>query len=212
MRVGQSSRARPPRELGLAAAVAVAALLIAAAWPAARERFPRSALAHAPPGGKSLRDALDRLWHPPPLNPSAPAGERLLDRHQPGSGRALILTLPDLAVEILVRSERGSVLALGDPLEDSFVAAERLPGLRESVAELRAGDRLLIDRPSLRAFAALKARPSLDPLAGIGRSGEPAPLQKWALRAIGERFRLQTLERTAEGLAIVRLVPRRLRA
>ena len=32
------------------------------------------ALAHAAPGGSSLRGALERLWHPPPLAPGATAG------------------------------------------------------------------------------------------------------------------------------------------
>ncbi len=58
------SRSMASRELrrgGLAFGLAVAVLLVAVAWSSISERFPRSALAYAIPGGKSVRGALQRL-------------------------------------------------------------------------------------------------------------------------------------------------------
>ncbi len=49
-----------------------AAVMLAAAWPSIGATLRRSALAHAYPGG-GLRAALRRLWHPPPIDPRAPA-------------------------------------------------------------------------------------------------------------------------------------------
>ena len=70
---------RAARTAGLALSLAVAVLVVAVAWSSIGPRFPRTALAHAAPGGSSLRGALERLWHPPPLAPAPP----------PASGRWL---------------------------------------------------------------------------------------------------------------------------
>ena len=87
---------RTARTAGLALSLAVAALVVAVGWGAIDARFPRSALAHAAPGGSSLRGALERLWHPPPLAPAAPAGEQALRRSMPGERESLVMVQPDL--------------------------------------------------------------------------------------------------------------------
>jgi hypothetical protein len=189
---------------GLVFPLSVAVLLLAASWPSAGDRFSRSALAHAYPGG-GLRAALDRLWRPPPIDPRAPEGERLLARYMPGPRRALVLLpeSPDLAVEILMRSGRANRLPIGDAVEEGFVASARVPGLRSAITGLRSGERLLTDRPGLRAFARLKADPSIDPLA---RPAYEYRLDPWVLQQIGERFRLRTVARGGEGFVVTELV------
>lgn len=71
-----SRRIRPA---ALAFCLSVAAVMVAAAWPVAGSHFSRSMLAHACPGG-GLQAALDRLWHPPPIDPRAPEGARMVTR------------------------------------------------------------------------------------------------------------------------------------
>lgn len=190
---------------GLAVAGAVGVIVVACAWPQIGDRFPRSALAHAAPGGQSLRGALQRLWHPPALDAAAPAGERLLGRYLPAQRRSLVITEPDLGIEILIRSGRVDRLFLGDPQETSFVAGERIPDLRRQLATLRPGERMLLDGPALVALRALAAHPSADPLRLPGQT--LAPLQVWALAQIQRRFRLRTVAR-ADGFTVVQLAPR----
>jgi hypothetical protein len=191
------------RNAGLALALAVGTLVFAVAWSSIGDRFPDSALAHAAPRTLSLRDALDRLWHPPPLNPASPAGERALERHMPGEDESLVMVAPDLATEILLRSGRVDRLLLGDAWEASFVTDEELPELAEAVDELRPGDRMLLDRPARELLAALRADPSLDPLDTSVRL--LAPLQQWALERIDARFRLRPVAAEEGGFTVVEL-------
>lgn len=200
----------------LAGALGAAVLLVAAGAPVAGERYAHSALAHLLPGGGSLRDALHRLWHLPPLSPASVEGRRLLDEYMPSARRSLVLATPALQVEILLRSQRGNTLPLASPWQDSFIPTHRLPGLRRAVEGLRAGDRLLIDDSARRAFTVLRADASIDPLARGCKAGSAAeapsdlaPLQYWALKAIGERFDMEPIEQSESGLAIVALIPRR---
>ncbi len=198
-----------PREArigGFAVAVAIGLLALAVAWPSVGDRFGRSALAHVVPGGPSLGGALRRLRHPPPMDAAAASGQQVLTRYLPGEQRSLVMTAPDVGLEILVRSGRVNRLFLGDPQETSFVAGERLPDLRRQLASLRPGERMLLDASGLAALRALAAFPTADPLklplAGI------APLQVWALRQISRRFRLRTVAR-AQGFTVVALTSRR---
>jgi hypothetical protein len=211
----RSVLAVPPtgRRVGWTLALAVSALLIAVAASSVETRFHQSALAYARPGGASLADALDRLWNVPPLRPAAAEGEQLLDTYMPGESRSSVLTSADLAVEILLRSERGSAVPLGDPWEDSFVPEGHLGPLSEYVAELQAGDRLLIDGPSREAFEVYRRDPARDPLAHpIGGASlipaGPASLQDWTLKEIGKRFDLKTVAESTNGIEVVDLVPR----
>jgi hypothetical protein len=184
----------------------VGLVMLAAAWPAAGARFSRSALAHAYPGG-GLNSALQRLWHPPPIDPRAPEGARLVARYLPGR-RALVL-LPaaqDLQIEVLVRSGAANRFFIGFGNMDSFVPSAWMPKLSEEITQLRAGDRLLIDRAAQAIVAALRAHPSIDPLThpiGTGTSQS-----EWILRRIDKRFRLRPIYGDQQGFVVAELVPR----
>jgi hypothetical protein len=197
---------RGVRTGGLAFALAVAVLVAAVAWNAADSRFPHTALALAAPGGESLHGALDRLWHPPPLAPAAPAGERALAKYMPGERESLVFVAPDLGIEILLRSGRVDRLLLGDPWETSFVATSELPDLRDRIDSLRPGARMLVDEPARRVLSRLRADRRLDPLARP--LPDLAPLQQWALRRIDERFRLRPVAPSAGGFTVLELDPR----
>ncbi len=205
------------RRGGLAFTLSVAVILLAVAWSSIGERYPRSAVAYAVPGGTSLRGALHRLWHLPALSSLTPEGERLLARYMPGNGRALVVTTPDLAIEILFRSQRGNVLPLAAPWQDSFVDSVRLPALRKAVDGIRPGERMLLDDGARKEFFRLRRHPSVDPLTessspgtlAPASGGALAPLQSWALKRIGRRFDLRTIHNDGSGLVAVELVPRR---
>lgn len=207
---------RPAKRGALAFALAVATLVVAVGWSSSIERYPHSALAHVLRPGQSMRAAIERLWHMPPLRPAAPAGQRLLERYMPSARRSLLVMTPDLETEVLLRSRRGNVLPLAAPWQDSFIAEQRLPALRDAVDELRSGQRMLLDKPARETFATLRATPSFDPLANRCEPGKPvlipadlAPLQTWALQRIGERFDLETIATDSSGLAVVELIERR---
>jgi len=116
------------------------------------------------------------------------------------------MALPDLETEILIRSGRVDQLPFSDPIEDSFVRSEHLSDLRAAVEELRPGDRMLVDRLALDAFARLKAHPGSLVVTEFTGPGQLAPLQEYVLRQIGERFGLRPLHRDRDFL-IVELVP-----
>ena len=201
-----------PRRIRLGAlafGLSVAALAVSIAWSSVSERFPRSALAHAAPRGKSLRDALDRLGDPPPLDSRAPAGELVLDRYLPGEHRVLIVTVPDLGVEILIRGGRANQLPFGDPIEDSFIASERLPLLREAVADLEPGTRLLLDRAALDALATIRSTGHSDRRGALTDLGDLAPLQLRVLEWIEERFRLRRVHSDGGWFTVAELALRR---
>jgi hypothetical protein len=208
---------------GVTVAGALAAVVLGAAWPSIGDRFPRSALARAAPGGAGLRASLQRLWHMPPLDRTAPEGARLLERDMPGETHSLVLTLPDRGIEILMRADRADRLRLGDPTEASYVPFHELPRLRERLATLRPGDRILLDESARKAIAAVRAHPELDPLQSISgtqlagllaTSDKLAPeqlgvLQVWILRWIVQHFGLRTVDRDDQGFSVVALTPKR---
>jgi hypothetical protein len=196
---------RSARLGGLAFALSLGALLFSVAWSSIGPRFSESPLAYALPGGNSLRTGLHDLWHPRPLSPYAPQGERLLDRFMPGERRVPILVSPDLATEILIRSGRSNQLAFSDPLEDSFAKRWTLPALRRSVTELRPGDRILLQSPALRAFHVLRRQPDRRVLHDPVPDSSLIPVQEWVLEQIARRFRVDTLYRKPRGFAVVEL-------
>jgi hypothetical protein len=188
--------------------------MVATAWAGAGNRFSESALAHLAPGGKSLGGALDRLDDLPALHPEAPAGVRLLAEAMAGEERSVVLTDADLSVEILWRADRVSALPLSDPWEESFVPEQYVDAIRDAVAELEAGDRLLIDKYGMDDYRGYLAEPDRDPIYDpFLEEGALVPIglanvQQLALKEIGLRFRLRTV--AAEGgLRVVELVPRR---
>ncbi|MGI8557192.1 MAG: hypothetical protein ACR2ND_02600 [Solirubrobacteraceae bacterium] len=194
------------RRRGLAFALSTAVLVAAAAWPSAEHRFGRTALAHAYPGG-GLQAALHRLWHPPPIDPRSTSGEQLLARFLPGQRRVLVL-LPvstDLGIETMMRSGRSNRLPVGDPIADSFVSSEQLPGLRRAIAKLRPGERALTEPTAIAQLAMFAANPSIDPL--VNPAPLVNPLESWILQQIGKRFRLRPLQKQG-GLVVAELVRR----
>jgi hypothetical protein len=109
----------------------------------------------------------------------------------------------------MMRSDRVNRLPLGFAPEDSFLSARHVPELRRTVAELRAGDRLLTQDVGLQVMRTLEADPSRNPLDRPVAPAKLAPLQEWVLQHIDERFRLRILRREADGLLVAALVPRR---
>jgi hypothetical protein len=194
------------RRGGVAFAGALAVLVISAAWPSIGANFSNSALAHAYPGG-GLRAAVHRLWHPPPIDPRAPAAVSLLNRYVPGDTALVLLpTEPDLSVEILMRARRTSPLFIADPVDDSLVPSLWLSHLPAQVAALRAGQRLLIDRGTERVLADLRAHPEIDPAFHHLADGNGE--MEWVLRALDRRFVLRPVGRGPYGLSVAQLVAR----
>ncbi|HKG35643.1 MAG TPA: hypothetical protein VKA89_04290 [Solirubrobacterales bacterium] len=193
----------------LAFGLSVAALMCAAAWPSADARMPQSALAHALPRGNSFRDAVSRLWNPPPLDARSPAAETALDRYLPNDKETLILVPPDLGLEVLFRTGRSSALPFGDPWEDGFVAEEHYGPLADAIAAIEPGSRMLLARRGLKALNLPQATGSEDPVAGFRVVGGLSPLQQWALRKIANRFRLAPVASVSNGLIVVELRDRK---
>jgi hypothetical protein len=200
-------RSRSVRLGGLAFTLSLGMLLLSVSWSSIGSRFDQSPLGLVVPPGESLGRALHGLWHPPPLDPNAPEGERLLDLYMPGERRVTIVTSPDLALEILLRSGRSNQLAFSDPLEDSFVPSRSLPANARAVAELRPGNRLLLQEPGLKAFDVLKTQPSRDVLHNPVGNVALIPEQEWVLQRIGERFDLRVIHRE-QGFVVAELVNR----
>ncbi|MEA2213995.1 MAG: hypothetical protein QOF83_3943 [Solirubrobacteraceae bacterium] len=192
---------------GLGFALALSVVLLAAAWPAIAPRFSRSALAHLPPGG-GLAAAVSRLWHPPPVDPRAPEGQRLVDRFLPGRHVLILLpSSPDLGIEIAMRARRFNALFIGDPSQDVFVSSVWLPRIRAEIAHLRPGARALVDETALRDVRRLRDRPA-DYVLRHARAGSSAQLQ-WILDGLDRRFALRPIRRAARGLVVVQLDRRR---
>ncbi len=190
----------------VAFSVSVAVLMIAAAWPSIWGRFSDSALAHAYPGG-GLPAALHRLRHPPPLDPRAPEGERLLSRYIPG--RRVVILLPadvDLSIEVLMRSGKANRLFLGDANQDTFVPSVWKGKISRGIGQLRPGDRILTDAGGLALAATLQAHPAIDPVQHPIGTGNPEI--EWILQQLGRRFALRPIHRGQAGFVVAELVPR----
>jgi hypothetical protein len=207
--LGLLLRLRPARGTSrgaVAFALSVAVLMVAAAWPSIGGHFSDSALAHTYPAG-GLRAALHQLWHPPPLDPRAPEGERLLNRYAPG--RRVVILLPikvDLSIEILMRSGKANRLFLADANQDTFVPSVWKGKVSRGIAQLRRGQRLLIDRTALTIAATLHAHPRIDPLQHPIGAGNPEI--EWILGRIDRRFRLRPIARGSAGFVVAKLVRR----
>ncbi len=204
------STGAPPRtrRAALALAAGLATLLVAVAWSGVGFRFSQSAIALAPPGGRSLPDALTRLWDRPALAPGAEEGERLLERYMPDEHESLVLTSADLGVEVLMRTGRINEIPLSDPWEDSLVPSEHLTALEDAVGALRPGDRILLDGPASKVFAGyVRSRDEPVSQSTIVPSGI-ATLQALVLKEIGERYSLRTVARGGDGMRVAELVAR----
>jgi hypothetical protein len=205
---------RAARRVALGAGLGVSALLVAVSASSVSERWNESALAIARPGGTSLSATLDRIFDPAPLRPQTADGEQLLESEMPGEERSAVLTSADTSVEILIRTERGNAVPLGDPWEDSFVPEDHLEPLGAWIDTLEPGARLLIDAPARESFELSRDDPDRDPLAtpAGGVSLVPsgmAVLQEWVLKEIGQRYDLEVVATSPSGVEVVELVPRR---
>jgi len=189
----------------LAFAVALATLVVAAAWDRAGDRVGHTALAHLVPGGRDTVDAVDRLVHFPAIDAAAISGERVLERELPGERRSVVLAQPNLATETLMRSGRANELPLADAWEDSFVAQDRAPAVRNAVDSLQPGRRVLFDRGMLLALAAVRANPNIDLSRPTVQGSPVAPLQLVALEELDRRFRLRAIRRGGDGWTVVEL-------
>jgi hypothetical protein len=185
--------------------VALAALVLAGAWERAGDRIGHTALAHLVPGGRDPVDAVDRLLHFPAIDHAAISGERVLDRELPEERRSVVLAQPNLATETLMRSGRANELPLADAWEDSFVAQDRAPAVREAVASLQPGRRVLFDKGMLAALTAVRGNPTIDLSRPTVQGSPVAPLQLVALDELNRRFRLRTVRRGGDGWTVMEL-------
>jgi hypothetical protein len=194
------------RRGGLAAALAVSVLMLGAAWPTIGTNFSQSALARAYPSG-GLSSALNRLWHPPPIDPRAPAVQRLLARFIP-SKRVVVLfpVVPDLAIEALMRGKRATSLYLGDPAEDIWVPSVWIPRVSRQIDSLKPGNRVLLDGTALRVAAGLRELPADSALIHPILRGNPEI--EWIIHRLDRRFRLVPVHRGPDDLMVVRLARR----
>lgn len=210
-----------PVRVALALALGASALMVSAAWSSVGVRYPQSALAYVTPGGPSVGDALARLRDMPELNAGAKQAELLLDRYWEGRQESLVLTVPDLGIEALAQTGRRNLLPLSNPLESSFVAAQRLDRLNEALEEIELGELMLADEGALHKFEELQRNPDemlrpgydFDPLGPeVLRlrfsSGGLTLLQEYALGWLAQRFDTKIVARRGGGLFVVELVPR----
>lgn len=205
--LAEDARARVPNALkvtALAIGLSLAVTLAISGWQETQAKGRRTALAHLMPGTgdqHSLPDALSRLWQNPPTDPRAVQAQALLDRHIPPGTPALVIMEPELTVETLVRSDRINALPISHPVQDNLVPDQILPKLIATVDALAPGT-LMLTQP------ATWGSPSKQPV-GLIVAGGLVAVQRLALDRIRSRFRLEIIDRTAAGLAMVRLRPRR---
>jgi len=194
---------RATRLVATAGALWLAALLVISGWPDAIDKWRRTALDQAIPGhGGRLREAVPKLWRSPPGDARAPEAQALLDRHLAKGEPALVIMEPALSVETLVRSERVNVLPIGDPEQDNVVPHESYPKVRRAIDGLPPGTLMLAQ---LRALGAPAKPPAVRP----DSRRKLVRLQKVALDRIRARFRLEEVDRSPRGFAVVRLAARR---
>jgi len=176
----------PARVAIVVAAAWLAGLLLVGGWPDTSEKWSRTLLTQALPGGAGLRASLTELWRSPPFDIRVTEAEGLLARHSPGRRPALVLVDSDLQVETLMRTDRINALPISVPLSDTLVFDDSWPRVARAVDRLPPGT-VLITQTRATGFL---------------------PLQLRALGRIRSRFDLRVLERGPSGLAAFRLVPR----
>lgn len=200
--LASDARARVPSALKLAALAAglwFAATLAISGWQETEAKWRRTALAHTIPGTgdqNSLPKAFSRLWHSPVSDRRALQAQTVLDRHLPHGAPALVIVAFELTVETLLRSDRINVLPISHPVQDSLVPDQVNPKVISAVDALPSGT-LLLTQPAAWD-AAIKT--TADYIAKT-----LTPVQRLALDRIQSRFHLEVIDRTPDGLMIVRL-------
>ncbi len=167
------------------------AMIAVAAWPSVEHKWKSTALALSVPGGESLGQAYSRLHDNPVLDSRAPAGARILAERLPAGAPALVLTDPNLTTEILFSAGRRNLLPISHPPEDVLIESSQ-GRVRAASERVPAGTLLLTS-----------------PLPGTPGAEDLERLRMIALAVLQRRFAFQLLERTPEGLELVRLVKRR---
>jgi len=194
---------RGPRLVLTAAGLWVAVLLAISGWPDATDKWRRTAFDQAIPGhGGRLREAVPKLWRSPPSDRRALEAQALLDRHLRNGAPAPRDRGAALTVETLVRSDRVNVLPIGDPEQDNVVPNETYPKVRRAIDRLPPGTLMLTQ---LAVFGAPVKPLGLRP----NSRGRLVRQQKLALDRIRARFRLEEVDRSPRGFAVVRLAARR---
>ena len=195
-----------------------AAMLVVFAWPTLEQRVAGSALALSLPDGGSngsLRAELARMWRSPPLSSRASEGARLLRRHFPGEGPALVAAKAESTVDVLVQSRRANLLPVSHFLEESVVIERSWPRVRRALDRVKPGTLMLTEVDALdparrgQTPHILRDGRARDPLPGLTALTTEVPLLRRTLAHIQARFELQPVEATATGFLVVRLVPRR---
>ncbi len=196
----------PWRRAAIAVATFVAVAMVAGTWSAARERAPRTALAHLLPGGPSFGHDWDLMWSSPPIHDDAEAAQALIEDF-PGD-EALVLTEPDLGLEALMRTGRANLLPSSYPPNDEVDLSHSLPPVEEAVAAIEPGTLMLTQSPP-RPGEPIAYSLAFQQWFGSTPQGQRlGPLAQQALAGIEERFRLVPVERGPDGLRVVRLEPR----
>ncbi|MBK5110610.1 MAG: hypothetical protein JJE10_04495 [Thermoleophilia bacterium] len=194
----------------LAVSMGLAALAVASVWPAARDRGENSLLAYSVPGGRSLPDALDRVWDPPPVRPASLVGQKLIEKYFPGQDAVPVLAFPNLDLEMLVRSGRYNRLGITDGNEQSWVPGPHLDEIRRKVDGLEAGDRMVVDSRAKAAYEVIRNDPAAaleDPDPAVDASGGLQRTQVITMAWIAQRFTLRTVATGPEGISVVELEP-----
>lgn len=119
----------------------------------------------------------------------------------------MVITMPGLGSEVLVRSKRIQLLPIADPVEQSFIAPHGFGTIQRSLAKLRPGQRILMDGTTWSMLQTIRAHPGLDPLkAFYGSFG--TTLQGWLLQQLDKRFTIKPIYRDPVGFIVAELAPR----
>lgn len=181
------------RTAGAATLLLAGAMVFVGGWPSLEAKWPDTALG-ALVRGESLSGHFDRLADNPVLDPRAPAAAALLDRVPPGP--AAVLTEPELTTEVLMRAGRRNLLPISDPAEDSLIASS--------------ADRVRAAAEGIPPGTLLLTSPVPEPPGQISPTGSYRDfnaLQALALSILRRRFDFQLVERTGDGIELVRLQP-----
>jgi hypothetical protein len=188
---------RPWRVAVAGALLASGATIAIAAWPSIERKWSDTALDLALPSREgALRLVVKRIAANPVFDSRAPAAAKLLDR-LPAGEPAAVLTEPALTTEILIRAKRRNLLPISDPTEDALIDSS-VDRVRATGERLPPGTLLLVSPASVGAGE----------FAPTGLARKFNALQVLALSILRRRFEFHPVERTPDGIELVRLVTR----
>lgn len=196
----------PARVAALGAVLTAAGMLAVMGWPSAKIRWLDSAFAQAVPYAdgqatgtrRSVIFAFQRMWDQPVFDARAQSGAALLDRYLKPGSPALVITEPELATELLVRSARRNLLPINNAIEDDLIDSSD-GRVRTAAAHVPAGTLMLTSPPP--KVAGQTGSLGGNPLDLVG-------VQRVALQTLRARFAFHRVDETPDGLQLVRLVER----